>query len=52
MVETFLDLLLRLRPAYGFMVNQWRHGGFLTIERARSHVTARGKVPPVRPLRP
>jgi hypothetical protein len=49
--ETFLDLLSGLRPAYGFMVDQWRRGGFLTVERARPLATARGKVPAVRPLR-
>jgi hypothetical protein len=48
--RAFLDLLSRLRPAYGVMVNQWRHGGFLTVERAHPSLTARGKVPPVRLL--
>jgi hypothetical protein len=52
LAETFLGMLSGLRPAYGFMVNQWRQGRFLTVERTRPRATPRGKVPPVCPLRP
>jgi hypothetical protein len=50
LVQTFLDGLESLRPAYGLMVDQWRQGGFLEVRRERPRVSARGKVPPVRTL--
>src|SRR5262245_7391331 len=50
LVQAFLDGLESLRPAYGPMVDLWRHGRFLEVRRERPRVSARGKVPPVRTL--
>jgi hypothetical protein len=47
-VNALLDALSARRPAYGFMVEQWRQGGLLTVRRERPQPTARGKVPAYR----
>lgn len=50
LVRTFFDGLASLRPAYGFMVDQWRRGDFLEVRREPPRVSARGKIPPVQTL--
>ena len=47
LVEAFFDGLTSLRPAYGFMVDQWRRGGFLEVRREPPRVSERGKIAPV-----
>ncbi|HXJ82848.1 MAG TPA: hypothetical protein VMS64_29690 [Candidatus Methylomirabilis sp.] len=50
LAEAFFDGLKALRPVYGFMVDQWRRGGYLEVRRERPWVSERGKIPPVRTL--
>jgi acyl-CoA synthetase (AMP-forming)/AMP-acid ligase II len=50
LVQAFFEGLESQRPAYGFMVDQWRRGGFLEVRRERPRVSARGKVPSVQTL--
>lgn len=50
LVQAFFDGLESLRPAYGFMVDQWRRGRVLEVRRERPRVSTRGKVPPVQTL--
>jgi hypothetical protein len=47
LVQAFFEGLERQRPAYGFMVDQWRRGGLVAVRRERPRVKARGKIPPV-----
>jgi hypothetical protein len=49
-VGAFFDEVASLRLAYGFMVDQWRRGGFLEVRRELPRVTARGKIPRVQTL--
>jgi hypothetical protein len=49
-LQVFFDGLASLRPVYGFMVDQWRRGGFLEVRREPPRVSARGKIPPVQTL--
>jgi hypothetical protein len=50
LVDAFFAEPVSLRPPYGFMVDQWRRGGFLEVRREPPRVTARGKIPPVQTL--
>jgi hypothetical protein len=47
LVQTFFEALAAQRPAYGFMVDQWRRGGILEVRRDHPRVSGRGKIPPV-----